>query len=459
MISFRLSELAVFGNYLLQGEDREIDLVSTDSRSTDGALFVALRGEKFDAHDFIDQAIQNGAVAVLASRKLSPDTESRVSVVYCDDTQRALGICGFLVRRRFKGVVASLTGSCGKTTVKEFTQSILSQNGSSMCTEGNFNNDIGVPKTLLRLSNDYDFAVIEQGASHLFDIAHTCEFVRANTALINNIGGAHIEGFGSFDGIYKGKSEILESVLSANGMAAVPSDDAYYTRWASDYKASLRDGRLVSFGSHDFDLVQYMNVRSGADGLDFTLRADTKCFDVHMNVLGEHNAKNAAAACALALISGAKIETLAAGLNQASTLKGRLSLKKYSNFAVIDDAYNASFNAVIAAIDTLSALDGHRVLVFGDMGELGDEAQSLHTKVGQYANGRIDELLCVGKLTQYTASAYKGSCRHFNLHEDLIQYAQNIIKHKAYTSFLVKGSHSMHMDTVSAALTESEELK
>lgn len=457
MISFKLSELAVFGNYLLKGNDLEISSVSTDSRACRDALFVALIGERFDAHDFIEKAIENGAVAVLASRKLPEQIENRAAVIYCDDTQRAFGICGYLVRRKFKGTVASLTGSCGKTTVKEFTNSILLENGSSMCTEGNFNNDIGVPKTLLRLDNSFRFAVIEQGASHLFDNAHTCEFVKADTALINNIGGAHIEGFGSFDGIYRGKSQIIDDVLSRGGMAAVPSDDDYYRRWESDYKASIRDGRLVSFGSHDFDLVQYMNVKTSKDGLDFTLRADTKTFDVHMNVLGEHNAKNAAAACALALISGADVNTLASGLNRASTLKGRLSLKKMSNYCVIDDAYNASFNAVIAAIDTLSSLDGHRVLVFGDMGELGSEAESLHAKVGEYAKGRIDELLCLGKLTQYTVNAFDGSSKHFNLHEDLIQYAQNLIKMQEYTSFLVKGSHSMHMDKVSEALTCCEE--
>ncbi|MGN0902547.1 MAG: UDP-N-acetylmuramoyl-tripeptide--D-alanyl-D-alanine ligase, partial [Succinivibrio sp.] len=382
MISFSLKTLCEFANYTLSGEDKVINLVSSDSRKAEGALFVPLIGERFDGHDFIEKAVAAGAVAVLSQKKLSKDLEAKVSVVYCSDTLKALGYLGYLVRRQCRAKIASLTGSCGKTTVKEFTHSILSQCGKSMCTEGNFNNDVGVPLTLLRLDNSYDYAVVEQGGSHLFDIAHTCEFIKADTAVISNVGSAHIEGFGSLDGVYHGKSEILDDVLSRGGYAAVPSDSPYIARWRSDFAASFKDGHLLSYGSFPQDFVQFSSVVSSQSGIEFDLRVKELTKRVKLNVLGAHNASNAAAAAALALLTGADTDSVFSGLEKTSTLKGRLCIKSYNKFDLIDDAYNASFNAVIAAIDTLSAFNGHRVMIFGDMGELGQDAVKLHEMVG-----------------------------------------------------------------------------
>ena len=452
MISFPLSHLAIFANYKLVGKDLEVKAVSTDSRACKDALFVALVGERFDGHDYIAKAIEGGAVAVLSSKPLPVEIESKVSVVYCSDTQKALGYCGYLVRRQCKAKIASLTGSCGKTTVKEFTYAILSECGNSMCTNGNFNNDIGVPLTLLRLDNTLDFAVIEQGASHLFDIAHTCEFVKADTALINNVGGAHIEGFGSYDGVYKSKTEILEDVLSRGGMAVVPSDCKYFERWASDYKSAFKSGKLLSFGSHDFDFVKYSNVKSNIDSISFDIRTLNKEFNLSMNVAGTHNASNAAAACALALITGANEDKLLAGLSKVNSLKGRLFAHKFNKFCVIDDAYNASYNAVIAALDTLSLYPGHKVMIFGDMGELGDAAIELHENVGKKAIDTVDEILCVGELTKNTCKCASNKAKHFNCQSDLVQYARTLLDKSPYTSFLVKGSHAMHMDTITKDL-------
>lgn len=452
MISFKLSELAVYANYKLLGADREISAVSTDSRNCKDALFVALVGERFDGHDFIEKAIDNGAVAVVSSKVLPENVVNKVPVVLCNDTQKALGYCGYLVRRQSKAKIASLTGSCGKTTVKEFTHSILSLCGKSMCTNGNFNNDIGVPLTLLRLEKDTEFAVIEQGASHLFDIAHTCEFVKADTAIINNVGGAHIEGFGSYDGVYKGKSEILEDVLSRGGMAAVPSDNKYFERWKSDYKSAFASGKLLSFGSHEFDFVRFSNVKNSADGLSFTLTCPNQSFDISMNVMGAHNASNAAAACTLALISGADEAKLKEGLLSSGAIKGRLFANTFSNMSVIDDAYNASYNAVIAALDTLNLQTGHKVMILGDMGELGDAAIELHESVGEHAASKVDELLCVGPLTEHTCKKAGNKAKHFNCHADLVKYARTVINNHPYTSFLVKGSHSMHMEEITKEL-------
>lgn len=452
MINFKLSHLAIFGNYKLIGFDQDISALSTDSRACQGALFVALIGQRFDGHDYIVKAIENGAKAILCSKPFDFEKYPNISVVLCEDTQKALGECAYLVRRQCKGKIASLTGSCGKTTVKEFTHSILSLNGKSMCTNGNFNNDIGVPLTLLRLESDTDFAVIEQGASHLFDIAHTCRFVKADTALINNVGGAHIEGFGSYDGVYKGKSEILEDVLSNGGMAVVPSDSQYFTRWQSDYKSAFLQGKLFSFGSHDFDLVQYSEVQSSLNGIRFKLKTPNDKFNLSMNLIGAHNASNAAAAAALALITGAKEESIKLGLEKASSMQGRLFVHQFKNMNLIDDAYNASFNAVLAAIDTLSLYEGHRVLVFGDMGELGEAAIELHQKVGKYADGKIDEILALGDLTKATCQSCANKSSHFNCKSDLVQYAVKLLEKYPKVTFLVKGSHFMHMDEISKEL-------
>lgn len=457
MISFKLSELAVYGNYKLTGGDLAVNKVSTDSRDCKGAVFVALKGEKFDGHDYIEKAIAGGADAVVSSKVLDDKITSKVPVVLCDDTQKALGYCGYLVRRQCKAKIASLTGSCGKTTVKEFTHSILSLNGNSMCTNGNFNNDIGVPLTLLRLDNTLDYAVIEQGASHLFDISHTCEFVKADTALINNVGGAHIEGFGSYDGVYKGKTEILENVLSTGGIGVVPSESKYITRWQSDFKAAFNQGKLFTFGPNATDFVQYCNVKDAKDGVSFTICTQGKSFDIKMNVIGAHNASNAAAACALALITGAKVDTLEQGLKNASSMKGRLYVHNFKNMCLIDDAYNASYNAVIAAIETLSLYEGYKVMIFGDMGELGDAAIELHEKVGELAKGKVDEILCVGELTKYTCKSAGNKAKHFNCQSDLVQCARELIQKHSFTSFLVKGSHSMHMDNISKELISAGE--
>lgn len=458
MISFSLGELATFGNYILKGQDLVIDAVSTDSRKCKNALFVALKGEKFDGHDYIEKAIEGGAVAVVSSKVLPESITDRVSIVLCDDTLKALGYCGYLVRRKSKARIASLTGSCGKTTVKELTHAILSICGNCMCTQGNFNNDVGVPLTLLSLTKDTKYAVIEQGASHLFDIAHTCEFVKANTAIINNVGGAHLEGFGSYDGVYRGKSQIIDDVLSRGGRAAVPSDSKYFERWKSEYASAFRKGSLVSFGTHEFDFVQYSNVKESLSGIEFDLRSPLNDYKIKMNVLGAHNASNAAAATTLALMTGASEAGLKAGLESASSMQGRLCAHDFKKMTVIDDAYNASFNACMSAIDTLSLYKGHRVFIFGDMGELGNAAVELHEKLGEHAASKVDETLCVGPLSENTSRCAGVSGKHFNCHSDLVQYARDLLDKYPYVSFLVKGSHSMHMDTISKELIALGEL-
>ncbi len=227
MIKFKLSELAALAGAVLHGRDLDIESVSTASGDIGSAgLFIALKGERHDAHAFIPDALSHGAVALGVERG-----SYAVPYLTAADTLSLLGAAGLLVRSKCPARIGAVTGSCGKTTTKEMAHSILSQCGRSMATAGNFNNDVGVPLTLLRLSRDLDSAVIEQGASHLGDIARTAAFVRPEAALITTVGRAHIEGFGSFEGVYRGKSEILDDLFSRDGIGIVPGSGVSYPQW------------------------------------------------------------------------------------------------------------------------------------------------------------------------------------------------------------------------------------
>ena len=451
MIDFSLGELKELCKGTLVGKDLTVKAVSTDSRNCRGALFVALHGERFDAHDFVNNAVSNGAVAVAVSRDVG---SLSVPLLRCQDTLRLLGFCGLCVRKKSRAKVVSLTGSCGKTTVKELTAGILRLCGNTVSTRGNFNNDVGVPLTLLELNKDTQYAVIEQGASHLHDISRTCKFVCADVALINNAGSAHIEGFGSKKGVYLGKSEILQDVFSRGGVGIVPSDSEWFECWKSDFSEAYSQGRLLTFGTHKDDFVRLVKVKTSEEGISFSLNAAGECFETALPLLGVHNAMNAAAACALSLCAGAKSACLKQGLEKYRPMQGRLCVRRFGSFTLIDDAYNASFNAVLAAADVLSGCHGHRVMILGDMGELGSEASHLHSKAGEYAKGRADELWCLGELTKQSCAAFGKGAKHFESQEALIKAACELAKSELHACFLVKGSHAMHMDLVNQALVK-----
>ena len=427
MIAFTLAQLAAFapcevlaGNAVkLSVEQVTITHVSTSSQEIgENCLFIPLKGERFDAHKFIADALSRGAVACATHLSeeeilalLSPEEQERYHqwreqayLLKCTDTLRLLGRCGELVRHKSPALIGAITGSCGKTSAKEMTAAILSHCGSTLYTAGNFNNDVGVPLTLLRLDEKQPFAIIEQGASHLQDIARTAEFVAADYALITNVGEAHILGFGSREGVYKGKSEILDHLFTLHpvdkieqsptaalkrevGFGIVPADSPWWPRWQEDYAAAVQQG-----------------------------------------------------------------------LNSSQLISGRLTPEHYGQLTVIDDAYNASFNAVLAAVDTLSKQQGVRILVLGDMGELGDAEIELHEKVGAYAVGKIDWLVCIGPLSQYCVEAMGQKACHFLKHEDLLAvleaHVSECLDAGKEVCCLVKGSHAMHMEKVVSALQE-----
>lgn len=537
MITFALGELVqcaqaqliVGSKFQGSAQQLKISQISTSSREIGQAcLFVPLKGERFDGHTFIYDALAKGAVACLT--QMTSDElletcpqEHRAELEKClefsvlvlvKDTLKAYGLCGQMVRRKCSASIGAITGSCGKTTTKEMAAAILQECGKTLYTEANFNNDVGVPLTLQRLDPSYKYAIIEQGASHLEDIDRTAELVEADFALITNVGEAHIAGFGSREGVYHGKSEILDrlfalhpevnttvvvdqtagaygSTACANGAAAttttttivskvknagigiVPADSPWFAKWKEDYAKQFASGQMLSFGSGAEATVQYSNVHEDNGRLYFHLTSHDARWpldvDVSLDILGKHNVSNAAAATLLALVMGASAKEVVNGLQHYHSMQGRLSLIKSANgmLTVIDDAYNASFNAVIAAIDTLHSQKGLRIFIFGDMGELGDAEIELHTKVGEYAKGKIDLFLCVGPLAQYSAEAMRNQALHFTQHEALLNFLFSIIeehkeaaqsehipKDKAAVICLVKGSHAMHMDKIVNALKD-----
>lgn len=497
MIPFSLSELKAAAAGVLKlgaqfskahDESYEVTSVSTSSKeiADEHALFVPLKGERFDAHDFIGDALAHGAKVIGSARSVEQlkekladkaDALDEVAVLECADTQRLLGLSGQIVRRKAKATVGAITGSCGKTTAKQMSAAILGQCGKTLYTNGNFNNDVGVPLTLLRLDESYDFAIIEQGASHLEDIARTAEFVEAQYALITNVGEAHILGFGSREGVYHGKSEILDKLFSLypvkeqsfsrqgklQGIGIVPCDSEWLAKWQEDYQEAFSNGKLLTFGEKEGATMQVSKIESVNGKLSFHLHSFDERYafdaDITLDALGRHNAINAAGAALLGLVMGASADDVIKGLSSTEHMDGRLTPEHFdSGLTVIDDAYNASFNAVIAAIDTLSTFKGKRVFIFGDMGELGDEEVNLHSKVGAHAHNKIDLLLCIGPLSQYSVQAMGSKALHFVSHDDLIGYLttflEDHVKEQDGVTCLVKGSHAMHMDKVVNALKE-----
>ena len=471
MIAFKLQKLSQLDSkvQILPGANAsqtDVTAVETDSRKPcAGALFIALKGERFDGHRFVQVAAKQGAAMLgIAADFYAQEKalctylqQSGHSLVIAPDTQRLLGLCALAVRQQSTAKVVALSGSCGKTTVKEMTAAILSKCGRVLYTQGNFNNDIGVPLTLLRLTPQIDFAVIEQGASHRGDLARTCEFVQAQSALITNVGQAHIAGFGSPEGVYLGKRELIEDVAQRGGIGIVPACGNFATNFAHDFAAMLHKGRLWTFGeacvSPQAEVTYKLHQASPA-GISFTLNIRGQELTLNLPILGAHNAANAAAAAALALSVGADINAIKDGLESCQTLPGRLQRVELPGITVLDDAYNASFNAMLAGIATLGEFkDARRILVLGDMGELGSKAQDLHRQVGLAACGQCELLLTQGPLTTLTHEAFQGRKAHFasqaELCAALAKELDDAAKVGAHCCVLIKGSHSMHMDRVS----------
>ncbi|CAM3980911.1 UDP-N-acetylmuramoyl-tripeptide--D-alanyl-D-alanine ligase [Vreelandella rituensis] len=446
MRSWTLAEVAQALAIPPPAEDLAFTAIVTDTRRViPGCLFVALKGERFDAHDFIAQAREQGAAAALVAR---PVTDV-LPQIQCSDTQLALGLLGRYRRECWGNSLVAVTGNSGKTTVKEILAVLLGGRETTLATQGNLNNAIGAPLTLLELDECHQSAVVELGANHLGEIAWTAAMAKPQVAVITNVTGAHIGEFGGMGNIAQAKGEILTG-LSANGVAVLNHDDVYYHFWA----ALAAPRQVWSFGLDERARVHARALSRDAVGrYAFTLVvAGCELGRVSLPLLGKHNVSNALAASAAALALGVESSQVISRLSQVSALPGRLCAVEGPHGAcILDDSYNANPGAMQAALETLASLPGPHWCAFGAMGELGSEAERLHIEVGEQARVLgIEVLLTFGEAAQAASRAFGAGGLHFTDHAALVRHVINTLPPGA--SLLVKGSRSAAMDTVVAAL-------
>jgi len=450
MIPVTLRTLTEVLSAELLGADLQIEAVTTDTRQiTPGCLFIALKGENFDAHDFAADALKAGAAALIVCKRLPIDAPQLVVA----DTRIALGKLGAWVRQQVPARVVALTGSSGKTSVKEMTAAVLRQCGNVLYTAGNFNNDIGVPLTLLRLTAEYDFAVVELGANHQGEIAYTTDLARPQTALVNNLSAAHLEGFGSLAGVAQAKGEIFEG-LPADGIAILNADNNDWPHW----QARIGNKTVWRFSPDAADGVDFFasNVAVGAFATTFTLHSPVGQIDVSLPLPGRHNVANALAAAALALSVGATLEAVRAGLSTLEPVKGRLvPIKLAEGKTLLDDSYNANVGSMTAAAQVVADMPGYRVMALGDMAELGDESEACHRQVGDAIRlAGIDKVLTVGHFSRAISDA-SGCGEHLEDKAAVTARLASLISEHAVITVLIKGSRSAAMEQVVRALQEN----
>lgn len=434
-----LLEIASLFN-ITQTEDAALSGICIDSRKVQqGNLFVAIQGERFDGHEFIHQAVTQGAAAILCSQVLE---DVPVPQLVVPDTLNALATIAAHHRRQLNCAVIALTGSNGKTTVKDMISSILPK--PAFATPGNLNNHIGAPMSVLQLQPEHRYAVFELGANHRGEIAHTVAVVQPQVTLINNIAPAHIDGFGSIDGVALAKGEI-HAGLATNGTAVINDDDAYANFW----NASLTNKKTVRFSAHHPATIQARNVTFNADGCaQFELVVPEGMAKIELAVPGAHNVSNALAAAACTHALGIDLSDIAAGLCQFSGVAGRMTfLPGINNALIIDDTYNANLRSVLTALDVLAARKGRRIFVFGDMGELGAWSEQHHQEVGVAARSHgIESLMTCGIYSELTTQAYGAGGEHF---PDQAALVQKLLKNlDSQTTVLVKGSRSSAMENI-----------
>lgn len=445
----RLSETARLLDGTLEGEDREFAAVGIDSRvPAPGGLFVALKGPRFDGHDFLQQASAQGAVgALVQDLRAAP-----LPVVRVKDTHAALARLGAQWRSRFRIPVVAVTGSNGKTTVKTMLAEILSQGGPGTVTAGNLNNDIGVPLTLLRMKPGDHFAVIEMGMNHAGEITHLTALARPDVAMITNAGAAHLEGLGSIAAVARAKGEIF-SGLAAGGIAVINHDDPHCALW----RELAADHEIVTFGFSGGDVVGEASCDASGCAISISARLPRGRVDLvaQIKLLGRHNALNAVAAAAGALAAGADANQVVRGLGAMQPVPGRLEPRPgHAGARIINDTYNANPGSVAAAISVLQSLPGERVLVLGDMLELGSAADAQHAETGMAARAAgIEHLLAFGPLSVAAVKAFGGAGRHFDSIEALTEALLEIMHKDAVV--LVKGSRSMRMERVVNGISSS----
>ncbi|MEW6678140.1 MAG: UDP-N-acetylmuramoyl-tripeptide--D-alanyl-D-alanine ligase [Pseudomonadota bacterium] len=441
----RLHEAAQAIGATPAGEDVEFTRVETDTRKlTPGCLYVALKGANFDGHAFVAKAMEQGAAAVMVAdaSPLTPHPSLRV-----DDTRLALGRLAAWHRSRMPARLAAITGSNGKTTVKEMLASICAADAGEsavLATAGNLNNDIGMPLTLLNLTPAHRYAVIEMGMNHAGELSYLTRLAQPDVALVNNALRAHLGFFDGVEAIARAKGEIYEG-LKPDGVAIINADDPHAGMW----RGLNGDRQIMSFGCD-----AQADVRIGDGYPSLVLHSPAGTIETTLQVPGEHNRRNAAAAATVALALGISPATIARGLSAYSGTKGRLQVHPcLMGATLIDDTYNANPDSVLAAIGVLAARPGTRILVLGDMGELGPTAPALHREVGEKAKAAgIQRLLCLGELSVNTAQGFGAGGMHFERIEELLAEVEQALG--TDVTVLVKGSRFMQMERVVQSFAE-----
>jgi len=435
----------------LAGADAAFAGVSTDSRKVDaGVLFVALRGDTFDAHDFLDQVAARGVAAVVVSTL--PDGWTLPAIVV-PDTLTALGRIAHAWRTQFALPLIGVTGSNGKTTVKEMIASILAAavgEQARLATQGNLNNEIGVPLTLFRLNAEQRAAVVELGMNHPGEIGRLAAIAASTVGLVNNAQREHQEFMHTVEAVARENGAVLEA-LAADGVAVFPGDDVYTDLWRG-----LAACEVITFGLDDRCDVR-ASYSSNGFGSDLQVTARGVQFAVRLAAAGEHNVRNALAAIACALGAGIEQTAIVRGLEAFAPVGGRLQKKQAANGAtVIDDTYNANPDSMRAAIDVLAAYPAPRILVVGDMGEVGAQGKEFHEEIGAYATTRgIDTVLATGELARHLAAS---GAQHYEQFDELLAALDEKLGGNMQATVLVKGSRFMKMERVVQHLTGSTPL-
>ncbi len=442
MMTMQLSEAARVLAGSFTGSDNKFTGVSTDTRQLQpGALFFALQGPNFDGHGFIETARAQGAIAAAVAHPC----ESALPQIEVADTRLALGSLSAHWRQQFTLPVVGITGSNGKTTVRAMTAAILSQCGDTLATQGNLNNDIGLPLTLARLAADHRFAVLEMGANHPGEIDYLAGLAQPTIAIVTNAGPAHLEGFGDLQGVARAKGELFAR-LGKDGVAVINADDTFAPLW----RKLAAHCRIVEFGLQGADVTA--DWQGDASGSDVQLHTAAGNIELRLALPGRHNVMNALAASAAALAAGAGLDAVKAGLETLSQVAGRFNVHSLpGDITLIDDTYNANPESLQVALDVLALAPGDSWLVLGDMGELGADAAALHSAAGRNAReAGVSRLYGLGELAQLAVKAFDGPGGAYASMDELLAVLQRQLSGPLH--ILVKGSRRMRMERVVAAL-------
>jgi UDP-N-acetylmuramoyl-tripeptide--D-alanyl-D-alanine ligase len=431
----------------LKGADRAYTGVSTDTRTLkSGELFVALRGPRFNANDFVAAAASAGAAGAVVDTPVA----SPLAQIIVADTQTALSRSAAAWRARFSMPIVGVAGSNGKTTVKEMTAAILERAGPTLATRGNFNNHIGVPLTLHRLDATQRFAVVEIGANRAGEVADLVKLARPDVGLITNAGAEHLEGFGSLEGVARAEGEMVAE-LAPSATAVINADDEFAGLWRD-----MARGKVSTFGVTNAADFSAANLQTTIDAAGFVtrfeLRAPAGVAAIELHLAGGHNVLNALCAAAAATAAGASLEDVRSGLATMRPVPGRLQFKTAPSGAwIVDDSYNANPSSMKAGIEVLASVDARRWLVMGDMGELGDFADASHGEIGRFARDHhIDRLFATGKLSVLAVEAFGQGGEWFADTESLARAVNTELTREVCV--LVKGSRSNRLERVVEAL-------